>query len=502
MNVARCLLPCVIAACTPPPTASTSTPTTPSWIADTSTYTSPGSAAPAASGDAPADAKPGSGLDVSAYRAAADKIIAAARADRGAYEKLAYLTDHIGNRISGSRSLDRAIAWAKKTLEADGHDAHTEPVKVPHWVRGRESASITSPISRPMSIIGLGGTIATPRGGITAPVMVVHSFDELDARSAEAKGKIVLYDVPMPKWTEEHGSGYGDVVGYRTRGAQRAAPHGAVAVLMRSVTAHSLYTPHTGAMRYDPAIRKIPAAAVTVEDSELIARLAAAGPVTVHLALDSKQLPDAPSANVIGELRGREKPDEIVVIGAHIDSWDVGQGANDDGAGCVIVMQALTTLRKLGLTPRRTVRVVLYTNEENGLAGGRAYAKAHAAELPNTVLAIEADQGSFAPRGFGVEVKPELFGRVTERVAAIAQLLAPLDATHITAGHGGADISSMAEAGVPMLGLDVDSRTYFDTHHTNADTLDKVDPVTLAADVAAVAVMAYVVAEMPGRVDR
>jgi Zn-dependent M28 family amino/carboxypeptidase len=301
----------------------------------------------------------------------------------------------------------------------------------------------------------------------------------------------------MPAWTEEGGSGYGKDARYRTRGASAAAKHGAAAMLVRSLTAHSLRTPHTGALGYDPAQPKIPAAAVSVEDALLIARLAAQGPVTVKLSLDSKTLPDARSANVIGELRGREKPDEVVVIGAHIDSWDVGQGANDDGAGCVIVMQALTTIRRLGLQPRRTIRVVLFTNEENGLRGAKAYAETHLAELPKTVLAIESDSGSFAPRGFGVDAKPEVTPKVVARLAEIAALLEPIRKMHVRAGGGGADLGPMVPHGVPTVGLEVDGRTYFDTHHTEADTLDKVDPVTLAESVAAIAVLAYVVADLP-----
>jgi len=207
------------------------------------------------------------------------------------------------------------------------------------------------------------------------------------------------------------------------------------------------------------------------------------------------------SANVIGELRGRDKPDEIVVIGGHIDSWDVGQGAHDDGAGVVIMMQALTTLRKLGLTPRRTIRVVLFTNEENGVRGGRAYAKDHEAELAKTVLAIESDSGGFAPAGFSVQARPEVQDRMKARVTDVASLLAPIHASRIILGHGGTDIGPMAPAGVPELGLDVDNRTYFDIHHTDADTLDNVDPAALADDVAAVAALAYVVADMPERID-
>lgn len=452
---------------------------TPAWVSDTASYASP--------------ALPPRSDIATRYGDVAAKIIAHARADRGAYAKLAYLTDRIGHRLSGSASLDRAIAWAVQTMTAEGFEARAERVMVPHWVRGAEEASIVTPTERPLKLLGLGGSVATPKGGITAPVVVVTSFDDLEAKAAQVKGAIVLYDVAMPPYTERMGSGYGDVAPYRTRGAIRAAKHGAVAALVRSVTASSLRTPHTGAMRYEDGVPKIPAAAITVEDTLLIARLAAQGPVTVRLRLESQHLPDAPSANVIGELRGREKPDEIVLIGAHLDSWDVGQGANDDGAGCAMMMQVLTTLKQLGLAPRRTIRVVLFTNEENGLAGGKAYAKDHAAELGKHVLALEADAGSFAPRGFSVETQdPKAVAHYTE----IAALLAPIGATRVRAGHSGADLSPLIPAGVTGLGLDVDGRTYFDTHHTEADTLDKVDPQTLADGVAAVAVLAYVAADL------
>ena len=476
----------LLAACTAPQTGVQVT----AWVSDTTTYAA--AATPAAIRTA---------TTADQYRDVATRILEAARADRGAYAKLAELTDTIGNRLSGSPQLDRAIAWAQRTMTDDGHDVRAEPVMVPVWVRGAEDAAITMPIARPLRVIGLGGTVATPKGGIVAPVLVVRSFEELAQRGDAVKGTIVLFDVAMPAWSEANGSGYGDVVKFRGRGASRAAKLGAVGMLMRSVTAHSLRTPHTGALGYDPALPKIPAAAVTVEDSALIARLADHGPVTVRMQLESKIGADARSANVIGELRGRELPDEVVVIGAHIDSWDVGQGAHDDGAGCVTMMQALTTLRRLGLTPRRTIRVVLFTNEENGLRGGKAYAEQHADELPRTVLAIESDSGGFAPRGFSVETKPETTARVVARLGEVATLLAPIHAATVRAGHGGADIGPMVEHGVPTLGLDTDGRTYFDIHHTEADTLDKVDPAALADDVAAVAVLAYVVADMPGRAD-
>jgi len=455
----------------------------PSWVSDTGSYT-------------PRTTTRTSFID--AYREPAARIITAARADRGAYQKLAHLTDRIGHRLSGSPELERAIAWAAQAMKDDGHDVRTEPVMVPHWVRGAEDAAITAPIQRPLHLIGLGGTVATPRGGITAPVIVIRSWEQLEQQADKVKGAIVLYDVAMPAWTEENGSGYGDVVQFRTRGPSRAAKLGAAAVLMRSVTARSLRTPHTGTLSYDDKLPKIPAAAVTVEDSLLLARLAEQSAVTVHLHLESQALPDAKSANVIGELRGRELPDEVVVIGGHIDSWDVGQGAHDDGAGIVTMMQALTTLRKLGLTPRRTIRVVLFTNEENGTKGAKAYAEAHAAELSKTVLAVESDSGGFSPRGFSVASKSE---RAQARLAEIAALLAPLGATRVRTGHGGADIEPMEPGGVPTVGLEVDNRTYFDYHHSEADTLDKVDPQQLADDVAAVAVVAYIVADLPGRLD-
>ena len=432
------------------------------------------------------------------YREVAARIIAAAEADKGAWEKLAYLTDRIGHRLSGSPALERAVTWAVEAMKADGHESvRAEKVMVPHWVRGAESGALLGPVERPVALLGLGGSAATPRKGIVAEVIVVRDFAELDRRAAEVKGKIVLFDVALPPYSEEKGPGYGEVVEYRGRGPSRAAALGARAALVRSITAHSLRTPHTGSTRFQEGQKPIPAAAVSVEDAELIARLTAAGErVKMRLVLSARTLPDAASANVIGEIRGREKPDEIVVISGHLDSWDVGQGAHDDGAGVVIAMQALTVLRKLGLTPRRTIRVVLWTNEENGLAGARQYVVDHAAELPRHVLAIEADTGSFPPRGFDGQFSEPAMRQLTDLVS----VLAPIDAARIQPGHGGSDIGMMEPAGVPLLGLWMDRATYFDYHHSEADTLDKVDPRVLARNVAAMAVMAYVAADTPERI--
>jgi carboxypeptidase Q len=431
------------------------------------------------------------------YREVAAQILAAAEADQGAWTKLAYLSDRIGHRLSGSRALEQAVEWTTAAMKADGHEAvRAEKVMVTHWVRGPESAELVAPVERPLAIIGLGGSAATPRKGLVGEVVVARDFEELDKLGAQVKGKIVLFNRPMAPYSEEKGPGYGEAVEYRNRGPARAAAMGATAVLVRSVTAHSLRTPHTGSTRFADGQRPIPAAAVSIEDAELIARLAAAGEtVRLRLVLSARTLPDAESANVVAELRGREKPDEVVVIAGHLDSWDVGQGAHDDGAGCVIVMQALTVLRKLGLKPRRTIRVVLFTNEENGLRGARQYAVDHAAELPSHVMAMEADTGAFAPRGFEVQGSEKALGQMVD----IVSLLAPIDANRAQPGHGGADISVMGRAGVPLLGLWMDRSRYFDYHHSAADTLDKIDPRDLARDVAAVAVIAYVVADMPER---
>jgi carboxypeptidase Q len=475
----------LLAACTAP----TYEAATPNWVSDTSMMGS-GSAA---AGSPIADH----------YRDTAQKILGAARGSHGAYDKLEQLTDTVGHRLAGEPSLDKAIAWAAQTMKDDGLEVHTEKVMVPHWQRGVEEASLLAPTARPLHIIGLGGSIATPKGGITAPVVVVHDWKELEAKKDQVKGAIVVYNTPMPAWTEEKGAGYGDTVVYRWGGASAAARHGAVAALVRSVTAHSLRTPHTGAMGYDKDAPQIPTACLTVEDTELLDRLAARGPVTIHLRLEDQTLPDVESANVIGEIRGTEKPDEVVVIGGHIDSWDVGQGAHDDGAGCVTMMEAAKVIKQLGLKPRRTIRVVLFTNEENGTRGGKGYAKDHEAELAKTVLAVESDSGGFAPRGFDTGAKdPEAARHLRANVTDIASLLRQIGVRKVGDGHGGSDIGPMEPAGVPQVGLDVDNRTYFDIHHTEADTLDKVDPKQLADDVAAVAVLAFIAADLPTRLDQ
>lgn len=435
-------------------------------------------------------------------RDASTQIIASVLAGNDGYTKLEHLCDDVGNRLSGSPGMERAIEWATKTLAADGQEnVRRQTVMVPRWVRGSESIEMLTPRSEMLPMLGLGGSVGTPTEGITAPVISVSGQEELGELGDKVAGKIVLFDVPMPESDPELGSGYGVAVRYRGAGARYAVQYGAVAALVRSVTTHSLRSPHTGAMGYLDAIKKIPAAAITVEDAARITRLQKRGiEVTLRLKMDARTEPDVPGANVMGELRGREKPEEIVVIGGHLDSWDVGQGAHDDGGGCVMALEALHMLRKLDLRPRRTIRVVLFANEENGLAGGNKYAAEFAGDLKNHVAGIEADSGTFRPMGFSVDFEDA--GKqalAAAQVEALQTNLAQLGALKTRSGFSGADVGPMRASGVPLLGLNVDQTRYFDYHHTQADTFDKVAKADLDQCVAAMAAMAYMLAEMPGR---
>ena len=377
-------------------------------------------------------------------------------------------------------------------MREDGlENVRGEPVMVPQWVRGAESAELITPRRKSMTMLGLGGSVATPAGGITAPVLVVASFDELTTRAADAKGKIVLFDAPFTT--------YGETGAYRRTGASAAARAGAVAMLLRSVGPFSMNSPHTGSQRYDTTVTKIPAAAITAEDAMMLHRMQDRGQaITVHLTMNARMLPDAPSRNIVAEIRGRELPDEIVVMGGHIDSWDVGQGAMDDAGGVVAAWEAVRLMKALGLRPRRTIRVVGWTNEENGGRGGQAYRAAHAPEVDKHVFAMESDGGVFRPFGLaavGSDSAIAMLGR-------IAPLLARIGADSVVRGGGEADIAPLLAAGVPGAGLIVDGTRYFWYHHTNADTPDKLDPRDVARCVALMAVYAYVIAEMPERLPR
>lgn len=427
-----------------------------------------------------------------AYREAANRLIDAALADSFAYDRLTELVDRFGHRFSGSMTLEHAIDWILAEMKADGlENVAGEPVLVPHWVRGEESLVMVQPRRQDLPMLGLGGSIGTPPEGIRGEVLVVRSFDELEARKDEVPGKIVLLNAPF--------TSYGQTVTYRVHGASEAARHGAVASLIRSVTPFSMQTPHTGQMKYNPEIPEIPHAAVTVEDAAMMQRLQDRGiDVEVVLRMGAMQHPDVPSRNVVAELVGRERPEEIVVLGGHIDSWDVGQGAMDDGGGSVAAWEAVRLMKQLGMRPRRTVRVVLWTNEENGLRGAYAYRDTHRHELTDHVLAIESDAGVFKPLGFGFSGANSAF----EMVQEIGSLLSRIDADAVTRPGGGADIGPLMREGVPGMGLRVDGERYFWYHHTEADTIDKLDPREMAECVAAMAVMAYVVADMPERLPR
>jgi carboxypeptidase Q len=374
-------------------------------------------------------------------------------------------------------------------MKRDGLDSvRGERVMVPHWVRGEESLEITTPVSGRLTMLGLGNSVGTPADGITAEAVVVRNFDDLDRLGESVRGKIVVYNVPF--------TNYGVTVRYRGSGASRAARYGAVAALVRSVTPVSLQTPHTGAMSYDEKQTKIPTAAITIESAELLQRMHDRGDrPTLLLKMQAKFLPDAESANVVAELKGTEKPDEVVLVSGHFDSWDVGQGAHDDGGGCIIAWEAVRLLKELGIRPRRTVRVVLYTNEENGLRGGSAYRDGHRAELSKHILAIEADSGVFRPEGFGLAATAPAQARAN--LQEIARLLAGIRTDRIAPTGGGADIGPIMREGVVGASLEVDGTRYFDFHHTPADTLDKINPQDLALCVATMAVMAYTVADMP-----
>jgi carboxypeptidase Q len=424
-----------------------------------------------------------------AYRAPAAKLIAASQGSDFAWQRLAEVTDLYGHRLSGSVGLERAIDWAVAEMKKDGLDnVRKERVMVPKWVRGRESLRLLEPVPQPLVMLGLGNSVGTGPEGITADVIVIRNFDDLDKRAADVKGKIVLFNVPF--------TSYGETVQYRTTGPSRAVRHGAVAMLVRAVGPTGLRTPHTGSTTYAADAPAIPAAAIPAEDAERFQRLQNRGVrIRVTLNMEAHFEADAESFNVVGELTGRELPNEVVVMGGHWDSWDVGVGATDDGGGCVVTWEALRLMKSLGLRPRRTVRVVLWTNEENGLRGGNGYRDQHKAELKDHVMMLESDGGVFDPAGFGF-TGPEGARRT---VTAIASLLASLGASKIEAGGGGADIGpSVTAAGIPSMSHLV-SGNYFLIHHTPADTMERITPKQMADNAAAIAVMVYTVADLPWR---
>jgi carboxypeptidase Q len=419
-----------------------------------------------------------------------------------AYKQTAYLSNNIGPRLSGSPEAQRAVEYVADEMRKLGLEVRLQKLTVPHWVRGAETGELTrfpgmaAGSTRKVVLTALGGSTATPEQGLTAPVVVVRDFAELEriGRSGVA-GKIVLFNNPFDRKLAEAGFGsqaYGQAVAYRGSGAIAAARFGAVAALVRSAGGSQNRLAHTGAMRYDPSVPKIPAAAVSAEDAETIAHLAAQGEVRMRLILTPRTLPDTTSYNVIADLKGSERPDEIVIVSGHLDSWDLGTGALDDACGVAVSMQVPFLLKQLNIRPRRTIRMIAYMNEENGLVGGNEYAREETPNIAKHFAAIESDLGASHPIGILYTGKPELAGFLAPvsavlrgQGAAVAQL---------QPGGVGADIGPLTNRGVPSFAPYFDTRTYFNYHHTEADTFDKIDPKELAEVGSVMAVLAYALA--------
>lgn len=415
--------------------------------------------------------------------------------DNRAIATLRSLVTAAPKRLAGSSGMLAAERWAVAVMDEIGlQNVRRETCMVPCWVRGEETAAMTSPRAMPLRVTALGGSVPTPAAGVVAEVVEVRTFEQLHAMGAAAQGKIVFFNRPMPRALRRTGSAYGQAVPQRSNGAIEAGKVGGVAALVRSMTTVVDGFPHTGAMRYDDAVPKVPAAAISTADADALAQQLKLGPVHVRLTLGCETRPDVEGANVVGELVGSERPDEIVLIGGHLDAWDLGTGAHDDGAGVVHCLEAMRLLRVLGIRPRRTIRVVLFANEENGLRGANAYAERHADEIDKHKAALETDSGGFTPMGFSSSLRGA-------EAAAVEKLFEPLDDVNAGlflagAGAGGADISVLHTRGVPCFGLWVDGHRYFDYHHTAVDDLAAVNERELALGAAVVAYAASVLADM------
>jgi carboxypeptidase Q len=421
-----------------------------------------------------------------------------------AYRRAAFLTNNIGPRLSGSAQAERSVEYVADEMRKAGLEVRLQRIMVPHWVRGTETGEIVEFIgmargtTQKIVLAALGGSIATPPTGLTAEVVVVNTYDELTALGRNrVAGKIVLFNAKFDTQLADAGFGlaaYGQAVQYRSGGAIAAARLGAVGVLVRSAGGSQNRLVHTGAMRYDPSVTKIPGAAVSFEDAETIAHLAAMGRVRVKMTLTPQTLSDAPSYNVLAEIRGVEKPDEVVVIGGHLDSWDLGTGALDNAAGVAVAMQAGFIIKLLKLRPKRTIRIIAFMNEENGGVGGRAYAENQKSLFDKHFAAIESDLGSSHPVGFNFSGKAE----ATALFQPLSDILSTQGAAMIQHRQGsiGADTSYLTAGGVPSFSPILDQRKYFMYHHTAADTFDKIDPKELAELGSVVAVLTYGLANL------
>ncbi len=408
------------------------------------------------------------------------------------YENLYELSTTIGPRLSGSEGDKKAVAWSKKLLQSYGFDkVWLQEVQVPHWVRGEKEVAYYTVNGKnfEVAICALGGSIATPQNGLTAEVIEVFTFDQLAELGEEnIKGKIVFFNRPMNPTSLNTFSAYGGAVNQRSQGAAQAAKYGAVGVIVRSMSTKIDNFPHTGAMRYDPIINKIPAAAIsTLAANQLSAQLKTNSKLTFHYKMSCETLPDAISYNVIGEITGSEFPNEYILVGGHLDSWDLGDGSHDDGAGCMQSVEVLRLFKTMGIKPKRTLRVVLFANEENGLRGGNKYAEYAKENNVKHLVAIESDSGGFTPRGFTIDSNAEII----EKFLAFKPLLSPYGINEIGGGGGGADIGPLKPQGVPLVGFRPDSQRYFDYHHAATDRIEAVNERELMLGSAAITALVY-----------
>lgn len=427
--------------------------------------------------------------EVASYNDIANQIIQLSvygAAQNQSYNRLATLTDKFGSRLAGSQSLEDAIDYMLAQLKADGlENVHGEEAVIPHWIRGEESATMLQPRVHPLPMLGLGYSIGTGPAGITADVIVVKSFDELQARASEVPGKIVVYNNDY--------LGYGISVEYRALGAARAAKLGAVASLIRSVASLSIDSPHTGMQDYQDGIKKIPTACITVEDAEMMWRMAQRGErIQVFLNMSAQNLPSTISRNTVAEIKGSTYPEQVVLLSGHLDSWDVGQGAMDDGGGALISWQALSLVRQLGLRPKRTLRMVLWTAEEFGGVGAQAYYDQHKVDVNNFDLVMESDIGTFTPTGIDFTGS----ANATKIMTEVLKLLKPINASILDGNGEGTDISPWMSAGVPGASLKNLNDNYFYFHHSQGDTMTVQDPVAMNLCSAVWAVTSFVVADM------
>lgn len=422
------------------------------------------------------------------------KIFDAVLSKGEAYKTLTYLTKSIGPRLSGSDGAAKAVQYTKKTMEGYQFDkVFLQDVMVPHWVRGKkEEAYIESGKQKiKVPIVALGGSVATPIAGIKAEIIEVKSFEELKALGTEkVKGKIVLFNRPMDATKTNTFAAYAGANNQRGGGASEAAKYGAVGAIVRSLTTLQDDNPHTGGMRYATGVPMIPTAAISTNGANLLSKILQENPKTqFYFKQNCETLPDAPSHNVVGEIKGSEKPDEIIVVGGHLDSWDLAEGAQDDGAGCVQSIEVLRVLKALGIKPKRTIRAVMFMNEENGLRGGTKYADLAKQNNEKHIAAIESDNGGFTPRGFGMVGTDAQIAKIT----VYKKLLAEYGLNEIGRGSGGADIGPLGQQGTLLIGFKPDSQRYFDFHHAQTDKLEAVNERELNLGAASMAALIYLI---------